>query len=131
MRRRGARENGYTQGVEQSVELDCYNCKILYPGMPKCGVCGGTGKRVQPARMADDQVSHEILRDALDRMGSTEGTILSGRSNLVRTLTLWQIYGPGYVAVSKKLARGTPAFDRELNRLRDMIVTLIRQGDKL
>jgi hypothetical protein len=131
MPRSCARENGYTAVVEQSVQLDCYNCKILYPGMPKCGVCKGSGKRLQPAMMADDAHAHEILRDALERLNRQEGTILSGRSHLVRTLILWQIYGGGYIAVEMNLSRNTPEFDRELLRLRDRIVTSIRAGDRM
>ena len=117
--------------MEQAVQLECYNCRILYPGMPKCGVCGGTGMRSQPAQMADEQLSHEILRDALERLNVKEGTILSGRSHLVRTLILWQIYGVGYVSVEKRVMPGTPEHARELLKIRDRILGEIRKLDKM
>ncbi|MBI2898719.1 MAG: hypothetical protein HYY17_00895 [Planctomycetes bacterium] len=117
--------------MEEPVQIDCYNCKILYPRMPKCGVCGGTGVRVQPARLDDDSVAHDILRDALGRADAEGATILSGRSGLVRTLICWQLYGPAYVKIEKGFAPGTPQHARELNRIRDEIVTTIRKMDRL
>lgn len=117
--------------MDQNVEIDCYNCKILYPGMAKCGVCEGTGRRFQRANLGDDRVSHEILRDALDRRDLKEGTILSGRSSLVRTLVLWQLHGASYVFIERRFRPGTPEHEREVKRIGDQIVTLIRKMDRM
>ena len=117
--------------MEQSLQIDCYNCRILYPGMVRCGVCKGSGVRLEPARMGDEAVSHEILKDALSHLNTQGGTILSGRSRLVHLLILWQVHGRAYVVVEKRVAPGSPQHTRELNQIRDRIVSLIRSMDRL
>jgi hypothetical protein len=117
--------------MEEGIEIDCYNCRLLYPGMKKCGVCGGAGKRVESAPKVNEVGAAEILKDALDRMSSNQGTILSGRSMLVKALIQWQMYGVPYVTLVKKQKPGTPEHLRELNKIRDQIVKLVREMDKL
>jgi hypothetical protein len=103
--------------MEQDCALECYNCQLLYPGLVGCKICGGSGERVQPARMADDPIAHAILKEALERINGS-------RASLVHALIQWQIYGRAYARVENRSDA-----DREFQRLGANLVQRIRELD--
>ncbi|MBI4618252.1 MAG: hypothetical protein HY720_31930 [Planctomycetes bacterium] len=56
----------------QGCEIDCPECRVLFPGLADCRACGGSGTRFQAARMADSTVQRQI---ALERRGEVDAAV--------------------------------------------------------
>jgi hypothetical protein len=114
--------------MEQGAIIECWSCRIAHPGQVKCDVCGGRGTIRREARMGDATVSHELLREALDR--TTRGSPLERRDALIEALIRWQLYGVGYIGVEHRVLPDSDEFKRAHIALRDRLVKAIRRAER-
>lgn len=113
--------------MQQRARISCWSCQLVYPGQTACDVCGGLGQLEREARMADRELSHELLQNVL--RGLDDATGGDRRAALIAALIAWQLYGAAYVAVEYGLEAGAPAFGDAHARLRDRLVDAIRAID--
>ncbi len=115
--------------VEEGVIIECWWCRHVHPGAPKCGVCAGRGTIKRMAQRGDAARGHELMREALAHAFNGESGTRK-HDALVEALVRWQLYGVNYVAREQKLTPGSPDFQRSHKSLREKLVEAIRKAER-